>query len=53
MLLLIIAIIIWGILGFTYTLTKKLDRFDIPISTWIIIGLILEYLVCAKGIGII
>ena len=47
---LIIAIVIWGILGFVYTLGRKLDRFDIPISLWIIIGMVLEYLVCATGI---
>lgn len=50
MLTLIIAIAIWGLLGFIYALGRKLDRFDIPISIWIVIGMVLEYLVCATGI---
>ena len=51
MLSIILAIIIWGILGFAYILYRNLGKFDIPICIWILIGLFLEYYVCATGIG--
>ena len=52
MLSIIIAIAIWGILGLTYTFVKRLDRFDIPISIWTVIGIFLIFCVGAKGIGV-
>ena len=51
MLSIILAIIVWGILGFTYILYRNLEKFDIPIYIWMLIGLFLEYCVCATGIG--
>ena len=41
MLSIFIIIMIWGILGLTYTFIKKLDKFDIPISIWVVIGCVL------------
>ena len=41
MLTVFIVIAIWAILGITYALIRDLEKFDIPISTWIILDAVL------------
>ena len=43
----------WGILGPYFIIKNKVDRFTIPVITWILDGCVIILIECLLGVGIL